>query len=444
MYLFILLLSMLACGEVGNVDSDENELEALSKGNGVIDIVVSNYDLAALMSDGTVMSWGDEFGGPAPDGLTEIAKVFANQYSFAALKKDGSVVTWGYPKTGGDGHLWASRSNEIQLKDVTPELKNVKDIVPSQEGFAALKKDGSVVTWGSAQYLDSAPLKNQLTNVKEIVGGAYGFAALKEDKTVVAWGNGDNNYAFDRVKNQLRSVKKVYRTILAFGALKEDGSFITWGKRDLGGDSSSAHIPLTNIAQVFTVDRAFGVLTKDGRMTAWGSGIPDEKGSLVNIKKVIVAGNSFPQSTIVGAFGILKKDGSVITLGNKLDGGDSTNVQKDLYNIEDIMGGKGGGMAALRKDGMAIVWGLSGTPGIRHEDATYKIPNIKKLVFVDSSLFIGMDKNEKMVVRGKANTTIPLEDIGAKLTSGVKKGFSFSKGHFAFLTEDHSLVLLGE
>ena len=446
-YLFILPCFMIACGEPLNSDSDESEVGILNNPDGVIDIVATNSTFAFLKSDGTVKIWGNEVE-KVPDGLTEVTKIFANQYAFAALKKDGSVVTWGPAGYGGDGHVWTIL-NRNQLKDVNPELKNVRDIAPSLEGFAALKKDGSVVAWGRGEYLDTAPLKNQLTRVKEIVGSGYGFAALKEDKTVVAWGGRDNNYRFDSVKNQLTNVKKVYRTILAFGALKENGSFVTWGKSDLGGDSSSAHIPLTNIEQVFTVDRAFAVLKGNGRVTAWGSskaggGISSAKDQLFDIKKVVVAGDTFPQSVYGGSFGALKKDGSVVTWGHLWEGGDSRNVQSKLYDIEDIIGSRRGGIAALRKDGMAIVWGLGRGLGIQNEDVTYEIPNISKLVFLDNALFIGIDKNETVVVQSKANIKTPLEDLEVQLAGGIKKALSIPSVGFVFLKEDHSLVLLSK
>ena len=59
---------------------------------------------------------------------------------FAALKRDGSVISWGSEEAGGD-------SSEVrqQLK------KGVLDIIGSGAAFAALKNDGSVVTWGDPE-----------------------------------------------------------------------------------------------------------------------------------------------------------------------------------------------------------------------------------------------------------------------------------------------------
>ena len=57
--------------------------------------------------------------------------------AFAALRADGSVVTWGDPGGGGD-------SSSVQS-----QLCNVCQVQSSGLAFAAIKADGSVVTWGS-------------------------------------------------------------------------------------------------------------------------------------------------------------------------------------------------------------------------------------------------------------------------------------------------------
>ena len=61
-----------------------------------------------------------------------------NPNSFAALRKDGSVITWGWSDSGGD-----SSSVSSALQD------SVKQIYSSWRGFAALKADGSVISWGN-------------------------------------------------------------------------------------------------------------------------------------------------------------------------------------------------------------------------------------------------------------------------------------------------------
>jgi len=68
-----------------------------------------------------------------------------NGYAFAALKSNGSVVSWG--KSSYD-------SSDI----TTPAgLSGVTQLFSTEYAFAALKSDGSVVTWGDSRYGGTAP-----------------------------------------------------------------------------------------------------------------------------------------------------------------------------------------------------------------------------------------------------------------------------------------------
>ena len=60
----------------------------------------------------------------------------ANPHAFAALRGDGSVVTWGHLHYGGD-------SSAVQ-----EQLQGVKQIQAASCSFAAIKADGSIVSWG--------------------------------------------------------------------------------------------------------------------------------------------------------------------------------------------------------------------------------------------------------------------------------------------------------
>ena len=62
--------------------------------------------------------------------------VEATQRAFAAIRSDGSVVTWGDRDAGG-------HSNDVQK-----HLKSVAHIQATYRAFAAICSDGSVVTWG--------------------------------------------------------------------------------------------------------------------------------------------------------------------------------------------------------------------------------------------------------------------------------------------------------
>ena len=64
-------------------------------------------------------------------------------------------------------------------------------MVGTFSAFAAVKQDGSVVTWGDADYGgNSDKVGDQLTDgVRHVVGTWYAFAAVKPDGSVVTWGD---------------------------------------------------------------------------------------------------------------------------------------------------------------------------------------------------------------------------------------------------------------
>ena len=77
-------------------------------------------------------------------------------------------------------------------------------------------------------------------NVVEVFSTNSAFAALKADGSVVTWG--DSWYGGDSsaVSSDLASgVVEVFATLRAFAALKADGSVVTWGLASQGGDSSA-------------------------------------------------------------------------------------------------------------------------------------------------------------------------------------------------------------
>ena len=97
--------------------------------------------------DGSVVTWGhaDRVFEPISylfvDGSIDVVKVVASGSAFAALRVDGSVISWG--SSGGNSSSVASAIDGV------PDDQDVVDIVATNDAFAALRVDGSVVTWGN-------------------------------------------------------------------------------------------------------------------------------------------------------------------------------------------------------------------------------------------------------------------------------------------------------
>ena len=91
-------------------------------------------------SDEFVVTWGDAgYGGDSNEvqsQLTNVRQIYASEGAFAAILGDGSVVTWG-SVDGGDSSA------------VHDQLQNLQQIQASVVAFAAILGDSSVVTWGN-------------------------------------------------------------------------------------------------------------------------------------------------------------------------------------------------------------------------------------------------------------------------------------------------------
>ena len=115
----------------------------------------------------------------------------------------------------------------------------------TDDAFAALKKDGSVVAWGNNLYgADTSSVDSDLSSdVVEVYANRGVFAALKSDGSVIVWGTGSGSDASSVSSDLTSGVVKIFTSEYAFAALKSDGSVVTWGGMDDGtgnaGDSSS-------------------------------------------------------------------------------------------------------------------------------------------------------------------------------------------------------------
>ena len=238
---------------------------------------------------------------------------WSNTSAFAALKDDGSVVTWG-GATGGYSDRVATKLSS-----------GVVQIYSSQGAFAALKSDGSVVTWGSSSSGgDSSAVADKLTGgVTRIFSTQRAFAALKSDGTVVTWGDSSRGGNSDSVVNQLRDVRTIYSTDSAFAALRSDNSVVTWGDANYGGS------------------------TRFLAYSGW-----------VDVAPQVSSGVSQIFSNY-SAFAALKTDGSVVTWGWAASGGDSSVFAAALSSGVKEIASSRTGFTALKNSGSAVSWGIA-------------------------------------------------------------------------------------
>jgi|GEM_PF-677591 len=233
----------------GTVLSSVNE--KLNNIGNTLQVCSTTTCVAVLKDNGSVVTWGKDLVGTLGtlslsnhlDGTIKVKKLYTTEYLFAALREDGSVVTWGADTGNFDQSL------------VNGSVK-VKEIYSNGVAFAALREDGSVVTWGSDRFsstglgygADSRSIQKQLDgtiDVVNIISNIGAFAALREDGSVVTWGSkshgGDSRSVADLLNGSIK-VTKIYTdtdTMVThsaqasfdsmFSAVREDGSVVVWG-----------------------------------------------------------------------------------------------------------------------------------------------------------------------------------------------------------------------
>jgi alpha-tubulin suppressor-like RCC1 family protein len=102
-----------------------------------------------------------------------VAAIAGGGYFCMALKRDGTVVTWG--------------SSTFGQTNTPANLSGVKAIAAGGDHCLALKSNGTVVAWGYDRY-GQADVPSDLTNAVAVSAGYYHSLALRADGTLVAWG----------------------------------------------------------------------------------------------------------------------------------------------------------------------------------------------------------------------------------------------------------------
>ena len=207
---------------------------------GVQEIQASHAAFAAILDDGSVVTWGHEdLGGesrPVQDRLNGVQQIQASSGAFAAILMDGSVVTRG-PRS-----LWwqkpcCARSAERRTAD--PSLWAHFCSYPDRRTGCHLGPQR--LRW------DSCAVQDQLKGVQQIQESERAFAAILSDGSVVSWGNSHFGGDSRAVQDQLKGVQQIQASHDAFAAILDDGSVVTWGHEDLGGESRAVQDQLNGV-----------------------------------------------------------------------------------------------------------------------------------------------------------------------------------------------------
>ena len=154
--------------------------------------------------------------------LRDVQQIQASTCAFAAILGDGSVVTWGDARSGGD-----SSAVQDQLRDVQ-QIQASYGTHLLQSWVMDLWSPGVSAGHGG----DSSSVQDQLRDVQQIQASYYAFAAILGDGSVVTWGHVGHGGDSSSVQDQLRDVQQIQASYYAFAAILGHGSVVTWGDAD--------------------------------------------------------------------------------------------------------------------------------------------------------------------------------------------------------------------
>ncbi len=243
-----------------------------------------------------------------------IVQVWGGGRHTIALLSDGSVWTWGSDFAGKLGNNQVSPSYNVTNNDSfvpicvhgpgnVGYLNSIVAISAGESHNMALRSDGTVWTWGWNYYgqlgngtTNDAHTPIQVTAVSNVVaisGRAYHCLALESDGTVWSWGQNDwgqlgngssdaNAHPFPAQVIGITNPAAISAAYASSLVLMSNGTVQMWGTSETGelgqgvfNDHAYSPIPVPGISNVVSISAGFQepqALKSDGTIWMWGYG----------------------------------------------------------------------------------------------------------------------------------------------------------------------------
>ena len=327
-------------GQLGNGGTTESNVPVAVEGlSGVKAISAGASHSLALLTNGTVMAWGDNESGqlgigssveyaPLPvsvKGLTNVKAISAGANYSLALLTNGTVMAWGENESGqlGTGNTKPSNA-PVAVKHLT----GVSAISAGGEFSLALLTNATVQAWGNDErgQLGNTTVEEPTSNVPvavetlagvtAIAAGANHGLALLSGGTVMGWGDDSaGELGNGTIKPRettpvavsgLSGVTSISAGNLDSVALLDSGSVMTWGTNASGVLGDGAAGPMSDVpVTVVGLTKAARVSAGRSHMLAYGEPIPTvtsvspHLGSAAGGATVTISGNTLTGATAV-------------------------------------------------------------------------------------------------------------------------------------------------
>jgi alpha-tubulin suppressor-like RCC1 family protein len=336
-----------------------------------------NFHTASTKTDGTLWLWGtNSYGSLGNNSILSLDSPvqtisFGTNWSYvegggnycAAIKTDGTLWTWGQNTSGQLGdNTTIHRSSPVQT---IAGGNNWSSVSCGTQHTAAIKNDGTLWMWGQNSFgelgdntitIKSSPVQTVAfgTNWNSVSCGNGFTAAIKKDGTLWMWGsNGQGRIGDNTTTNRSSPIQTI-----AFG---------------------------TNWSSVSCVGQFVGAIKTDGTLWCWGYNIYGQLGDNTSVSRsspvqTITGGTNWSKISCGGNhIAAIKTDGTLWCWGYNYGAlGDNTVVNKSSP-IQTVAGGVNWSTvscgyfytAATKTDGTLWLWG-AGSSGQLGIDKYYK------------------------------------------------------------------------
>lgn len=411
---------------------------------------------AALMDNGTVLTWGNSRAGNIEEELNNIKQLFALTGGFAAVDSHNNVIAWmegesakeiivgeaieSISNVGSTIAILAESGKVIVDGTLLPEEENIENItklISNDRSFSAIKEDGSVIAWGHPSWGgDVETASGDLVNIIDIQALEYSYVALTDDGNIIVWGEDQLLQDYEDASALLFNIKEIQVTGDTVIARRSDGAVISFGGEPIYPYSGPADAQLIEgIHKVFAAENAVSAITKNGEIISWGhetyGGFSASLAHLTsNIKDIQVAGASIA---------VLDENNNVNSWGINFFKGDTQFRDVTVTDVSELLS-NGSSFFALKADGTGISWGAENEQRY-NEGIDDKLFGIKEVIPGRESFSVirsdGLAFSFGDSEHGGDSSGVSVELVNIdKIISSYK--------HYAALRADGTAILWGE